>query len=443
MRTKLYYSFLVLMVGMLPFTACDTANNNNNFEESFELFTDLDPVQGASNVTAVVNRGGDVTTGNSYVAGADSWFKIKLENVGSNDIINNGTVGAWCLEWKKPMRSSNDVHEGTKLYSTKGADKWLPMNYFFSIRNELKREDPTLTHREFQSVVWALAGDMGIAPEFDLAELDDSDLPSRLRENGNGKAIVNKEKVIAIVNQIKRDYRAKVSSITASPVVMETNGDEQDVIIPDPPPVIEEDTNIFIYFDSSGSMDDTLAPLQEMRDNLLRDALLPFYNDDNAIYDSRVNVIQYGFERTYQMFNIFGATPADGNVVVLVFQDEANNVYHGSSGFWSITDPRTFSYDSDLVTLRSRLDSFATNFGTNYYRGVLFQVTDDEGFGGPGFRELFQAVQNGDGNYSGVNGLSDRNEFNYVYDVADGTSANIYLNLVTQALTDLGFDLTP
>src|SRR6056297_1362709 len=141
MRAKLYYSFLVLLIGSLYLTACDNATTGgDNFEESIQLYTDLEPVPGASNTTAIINRGENVQANFGKAAGADSWFQIKLENIGPNEVINNGTVGAWCIEWKKPLRSDNDVHEGTKIYSTAGSEKWKPMNYFFSIKRDLEKE---------------------------------------------------------------------------------------------------------------------------------------------------------------------------------------------------------------------------------------------------------------------------------------------------------------
>ena len=444
MRAKLYFGFLVLLIGSLYLTACDNATTgSDNFEESIQLYTDLDPISGASNTTAIINRGENVQANFGKAAGSDSWFQVKLQNIGKNDFINNGTTGAWCLEWKKPLRSNNDVHEGIRLYSTAGSDKWKPLNYFFSIKKELEREDPSLTPTEFQSVVWSLAGYIGIAPEFDLNKLENSELPGRLVVDG--QLAVNKEKVISIVDRVKSEYASKYKSTTASgSTIMETEGDEQDVIIPDPPPVIEVDTNIFIYFDASGSMDETLSPLQIMRDTQLKSALLPLYDGNETEYDDRVQVISWcdftNCERTLDVFNIRGnAPPEDGNIIVLVFQDEARSVYHGSPGFWSINDSRTTTFSNDLTNLRNRLDTFAADFGTNYYRGVLFQVIDDGGFGGPAFKDLFQAVQNGDGSYSGTNGLSDRNEFNYVYDVEDGDTPEAYRDLIIQALQDLGF----
>ncbi|SHG33398.1 hypothetical protein SAMN05444483_10941 [Salegentibacter echinorum] len=198
-----------------------------------------------------------------------------------------------------------------------------------------------------------------------------------------------------------------------------------------PPPVIDEDTEIYIYFDSSGSMNSTLAPLQTMRNTLLKDALLPLYGDDEDEYDAKVRVIQNPTERTFNMLNIEGDTPT-GNVIALVFQDEAQFVYHNIGASWDINSPRTVTYDTDISTLRGRVASFPTN----YYRGVVFQV---DGF--DDFEDLIHAVEDGTGNYSGSNGLSDRSEFAYVYDVNDGDSAQYYADLIVQTLQDLGYNL--
>lgn len=196
---------------------------------------------------------------------------------------------------------------------------------------------------------------------------------------------------------------------------------------------INRDTHIYIYFDSSGSMDETLAPLEEMRDTLLKEALLPFYENDEALYDSRVVVISQGDERTIDMLNINGATPV-GNVVSLVFQDEANPTYH-TTPFVS-TDAITANYSTDINTFRSRLDSFEPG----YYRGAVFQVNHESDLG---YDDFLQAVQNGTDSYSGASGLSDKEEVLFIYDITDGATADYYLTQVTGALENMGFDLTP
>jgi hypothetical protein len=201
------------------------------------------------------------------------------------------------------------------------------------------------------------------------------------------------------------------------------------------PPVIDANTNIFIYFDSSGSMDSTLEPLQIMRNNLLKAALLPLYGNDEAAYEARVQVIQNTSERTFDFLNIQGNTPA-GNVIALVFQDEAVVGYHSGFASWNVNSPRTNLFESDITTLRSRLSSFSSN----YYRGVVFQVTNPSD-AGANFKTFIKAVETGQGNYAGNYGLSDRTDIGYVYDVDDGNSAQYYQDLIIEALRDLGYDL--
>lgn len=204
---------------------------------------------------------------------------------------------------------------------------------------------------------------------------------------------------------------------------------------------ITQDTKIFIYFDNSGSMINTFEPLDDMASTILKDRLLPLYNNDGALYDSSVVVESIwgtndsttteDFERSLRAMNMFGQTP-DGNVIVLLFQDESIPNYHGPS---SLYNNRTTDYDEDIAVLRGRLSGFEDN----YYRGVVFQVIPD-GTAQP-FRELIQSIQNGTGLYSGVYGLSDRPEFNYKYNILDGGTPQYYLDRIVEALEELGYEL--
>jgi len=428
------------MLALFVFSACENNLSNESFEDSLEVFAELEAIDEASSVNATVNRGGNDSPAEGYRVGDDSFFRIKLENIEKNDIINNGTVGAYCLEWKKPMRDSNSLHTGTKIYSTKNASKWEPINYLFALRNELKAEDPTLSFREFQAALWSLAGQMDLAPEFDLTKLSDEELPRRMFVNGELK--LQKDKVIQLVERVNKEYTANPEVINGygGVTVLQTASSDQNGVIPDPPPVIEETTNIYIYFDASGSMNSTLSPLQTMRSTLLKDALLPFFNDDGDLYDERVQIVSPFDERFLDWYNLGPVTPpSEGNIVALVFQDEAQSVYHGIP-FSGIP---TSAWNSDMSALRTTLDGYIAdpNKGSNFFRGVMFQVENP--FVGTAFQDLVKATQDGTGNYSGTNGLSDRNEFNYVYDVVDGDTPATYLNLVETALEDLGFDLTP
>ena len=202
--------------------------------------------------------------------------------------------------------------------------------------------------------------------------------------------------------------------------------------------VIDKDTKIYMFFDKSGSMNATLTPLQTMRDTILKDRLLPFYNNDSDLYDASVVIQEVdgttilgdnssANERTLKMLDLLEIDPPEGNVIAMLFQDEASSIYHGAS-----IEPRTATYDSDLAILRSRLNSYASG----YYRGVIFQVDGQQGF-----KDFIEAVENGTGLYSGVNGLSDRNEFNFKYDIADGGTEQYYLDQIVLALTELGYNI--
>lgn len=230
MRARLLSGALFILIGSLTlFLATCDKTVNSGFEDSIELYSYLEPIEGASNATMVVNKGKD---------GNDSYFQVEISDIATNHLLKSGTHGAWCLEWKKPMRSNNDEHKGVKWYSSIGNEKWRPMNYFFSIKGELEAADPDLTFREVQAVVWSLAGYMGIAPEFDVDKLPDSELPGRLMLDG--KPNFSKEKVQAIVSRVKSEYASPAKSKATEEEgcnVGETEEDQQNVCVPIEPVV--------------------------------------------------------------------------------------------------------------------------------------------------------------------------------------------------------------
>ena len=190
---------------------------------------------------------------------------------------------------------------------------------------------------------------------------------------------------------------------------------------------INKDTKIYIYFDSSGSMDTTLAPLETMRDTLLKYRLIDFYGGDEEAYNNNVNVISNEDERTFDMLNILGDTP-EGNVISLVFQDEASTGYHS----YTAIEPLTTEYIDDITTFRNRLDSFPDS----YYRGVVFQVDGDAMF-----KQFLLAVETGTGSYAHHYGLAGKDEVIFRYDIEDGGTPEYYLEQIVNALEDLGYEL--
>lgn len=198
-------------------------------------------------------------------------------------------------------------------------------------------------------------------------------------------------------------------------------------------PAITINTKIIIYFDDSGSMNGTLEPLEKMRDTILKERLLPLYDYDSDLYDKSVIIISQSDERTIDMLNMNGRTP-DGNVIVLVFQDEAVPVYHGRSV--DTLCPYTQKYNDDISIFIDRLKSF----NPLYYRAIIFQVAT----GGSiyeVFKEFLKHVQNGTDCYSGDKGLKDREEIIFKYDITPSGTPEYYLDNIVEGLKDLGYDL--
>jgi hypothetical protein len=207
-----------------------------------------------------------------------------------------------------------------------------------------------------------------------------------------------------------------------------------------PPIIIDEDTQIIIWFDDSGSMNSTLAPLQTMRNTILRDCLVQFYDGDYALYDQNVTVRNFssktsGQERTLFILNTTGSLVTTTKVINLVFQDESSP-YNAEVSFDG--NARTAQYNADVAAFRTTLDNVPNN---DYYRGVVFRVnTGPNSF--DGFRQFLVAVRDGTDAYSGTNGLSDKSEIAYVEYVTAASTPQYYADQIITALNTLGYNLT-
>ncbi len=193
--------------------------------------------------------------------------------------------------------------------------------------------------------------------------------------------------------------------------------------------LITNQTEIIIYFDSSGSMNSTLAPLLEMRNTLLKNVMLPFYGNDSALYDERVRIISDGTERTLHFLNNRGAL-ITRPTLILVFQDEANPVYHTSSTIL----PRTIAFNNDVNLLKNSISLLSANS----YRAVIFQVNKNTQEAIQ-FKNLIQSIENGNINYPDGFNLSDRSEIKYEYDVINGGSPQYYMDKITLKMRELGY----
>ena len=200
---------------------------------------------------------------------------------------------------------------------------------------------------------------------------------------------------------------------------------------------IDATTEINIFFDSSGSMDSTLSPLETMRDTVLRDALEPFYDNDSDAYNAAVTITSVSTERVFDQLATQGSANAT-RVINLVFADE-NSPYEAVTSY--PTSPNT-QLASDLSALRSAVSASNSSEGTDYYRSILFQInTGPDSFAG--FKQMTQAVYNGTGNYTGTAGLSDFNETQMflINDVQAAGNATFYANQIIAGLNSLGYDL--
>lgn len=207
-------------------------------------------------------------------------------------------------------------------------------------------------------------------------------------------------------------------------------------------PVITTVTEINIWFDSSGSMNSTLTPLQTMQSTLLKNCIGPLYGYDplvpgsDAVYNERVKVNSISDERFVSWLGTgrnFGRTadPTVNQVLNLTFADESNIYGYGGT---EVFNPNIIAaqYATDVTTLRANLVT------TPGIKGIAFRVnTGPNSY--PGFRALTQATFVNTGIYTPNANISDLTGFTYQLDTTAGSTAAYYLTQVTDGLTTLGF----
>ena len=199
--------------------------------------------------------------------------------------------------------------------------------------------------------------------------------------------------------------------------------------------------HIMMHVDGSGSILDTRKQLDIMKDTLLKKALLPYYNDDESLYNKRVTIVEGNGERTLQFFQT--ATKKD-NVLALVFQDEAAPDYHLPT-FNKIPQD---NYEQDLHSLKSELNNHR-----GVYRGIMFQVDRGKTFA-KSFKEFVENSWNGTGYLEKENlkkyhrdenvghiKNKDGIVFSDEYHAQSEGDAQYYLDLIFKASKRIGLDL--
>jgi len=194
-------------------------------------------------------------------------------------------------------------------------------------------------------------------------------------------------------------------------------------------PVLQVDsaTEINIFFDTSGSMNTSLAPLQQARDTLLANLLVPFYDNDMAQYNQRVSFIEIPDERPFQWAQTVGSSGDITKVINLLFTDE-------NSPYAQMSAPQG-DLLTDLTDLRNVIDGVPSSA---YYRMVFFAVE-----GTPDFQTNVPKVFNGTSPFETLN-LADYvadEKVRLVTQVTDGASPQYYSAHILDAINNLGYNL--
>ena len=200
--------------------------------------------------------------------------------------------------------------------------------------------------------------------------------------------------------------------------------------------------HIMIHVDGSGSILNTRKQLEIMKETLLKNALLPYYNNDEDIYNKRVSIIDSAGERSLQFF--VQAAKQD-NVLAIAFQDEASPDYH----LPNFNKAPQSAYSDDLDDLKVLLSEHK-----GLYRGIMFQVDRGKTFS-KSFKEMVENAWNGEGYLSGENLKKyhrDENLFNIKnkqgivfsdeYHAKSEGSAEYYMELILDGAKRIGVDLS-
>ncbi len=199
--------------------------------------------------------------------------------------------------------------------------------------------------------------------------------------------------------------------------------------------------HIMMHVDGSGSILNTRKQLEIMKDTLLKDALLPYYDNNEELYNRRVTIVDGNGERTLQFFT--EATKKD-NVLALVFQDEAQPAYHLPTFNKKPQD----HYAEDLQKLKGGLNGYG-----GLYRGVMFQVDRGRTFA-KSFKEFVECAWQGTGYLSSSNlrkhywqenkrHIENKNGivFSDEYHAKDSGDPQYYLKLILDASKKVGLNL--
>ena len=244
---------------------------------------------------------------------------------------------------------------------------------------------------------------------------------------------------------------------------IELGGQSFDLGVPEQD--FDENTEINIIFDDSGSMNRTLKPLLDMADGLLKDKLISYYGGDVAKYNERVNVFKAKefnarftnlpflgspTQERFLKFASYGKTNSQSTKnIYLFFTDEVEGAYQNTNG-------KNITYNQDLADYRSYLNSI--QYGEHFMRTFIVEGENVSE------TEFLKAIFDGgkhpslgqNSDFSGSKGLSDRSEASRSSAILeDGVQytyypgfpnpytpeSYYYYDFIIQALQDYGFNI--
>jgi hypothetical protein len=222
--------------------------------------------------------------------------------------------------------------------------------------------------------------------------------------------------------------------------------------------VIDENTQINIWFDSSGSMDQTLVPLQVMRDTVLRDSLVeafPNTVDGNAKYNSLVKVIDFSTERHInRLAQVFPNNNTVTKIINLTFADESD-AYGVGAALAIYSNQVTPQVRADITLLKNNLVGNMPLYGVGFHVATGGVASPQY----PAFRTMVKKIHFSEAPFHGeatmpnggnsipdgpVFGLTsiERTKVSLVRDVVPASTPVYYADLIKCALKTLGFDFT-
>lgn len=206
---------------------------------------------------------------------------------------------------------------------------------------------------------------------------------------------------------------------------------------------INSTTEINILIDPTGSIPATLrTTLTRLRDHYLKAAILPFYNNNESLYNSRVTIKNYpggnksDSERFLRVLRLNSVSSSATRVINICIQDEVGGEYtrvvNGANVNFDPTFTRMADYNTDIGPFRAYLNSLTRPFYVE-----MITVRGTNATASRAFSEFIYTIKNGIGQYAGTFGLSDYPNFNATYDHDADESASYYTELIINILKRL------